>query len=281
MQRDAHRLNSLHEAAVGVFLEGNRACERSGLYGELHHVVELFPDHSQISVGHAVRRVIHDVLDDRFVLIEVFSIGVVLRGLGPMLRRGIEPTARCLYVVHEFLHERRVFVDELLPHSEDAAHVVGPFVACHAQWDRVSCTLRSGAIGLTGAVRVDGFGKERGGHIGRRHLGDSDVLYRHALLRQFLAEKKIVDREAAGDGNSLASEVPEIPIGRVSTHHDHGARPVTDGDYLYRDVLRNEIHHQRRQHVSGVDLSRDERFLDFRPAVVAPVFEVRPLRRYG
>src|SRR5213078_415381 len=75
LERDARRLSSLHEAVVDVALEGNGVLERSGLQGKLHHFVELLLDHPQISIGHTVGRVFHDVLDDRPVLIEVLSVG--------------------------------------------------------------------------------------------------------------------------------------------------------------------------------------------------------------
>ena len=58
------------------------------------------------------------------------------------------------------------------------------------------------------------LGVERGGHVGRRHLDDLDVLGRHAFLGQHLAEKEKVDGEAAGDGDSLAGQILELLIGR-------------------------------------------------------------------
>src|SRR6185436_1593784 len=51
--------------------------------------------------------------------------------------------------------------------------------------------------------------------------------------------------------------------------------PMTDGDDLNRDVLRHQIHYQRRQHIGGVDLAGNERLFDLRPTVVPFVFEVR------
>src|SRR5262249_11607311 len=80
--------------------------------------------------------------------------------------------------------------------------------------------------------------------------------------------------EAVGDGDSPADQILELPIGRVSAHHNDSARPVTYGDNLDRDLLRREVHHQRRQHVSGVDLAGNERLFDLRPTVVSFVFEV-------
>ena len=50
---------------------------------------------------------------------------------------------------------------------------------------------------------------------------------------------------------------------------------MTYGDDLNRDVLRHQIHYQRRQHVGGVDLAGNERLFDLRPTVVPFVFEVR------
>ena len=104
-----------------------------------------------------------------------------------MVSLSIEPTAGPLHVVDEVLHQGRVLIDELLAHREDAADVVGPFVARHAQGNCVSGALRRGAIRLAGAVRVNCLGVERGGHVGRRHLGDLEVLVRHAFLSQHLA----------------------------------------------------------------------------------------------
>src|SRR5882724_1084810 len=198
LQRDARRISSLHEAVVDVALEGNGALERSGLQGKLHQIVELLLDHPQISIGHAVGRVIHNVLDDRPVLIEVLYVGGDLGGPDPMVSLSIEPMAGSLHVVDEVLHQARVLIDELLAHGKDAADVAGPFVARHAQGNCVSGALRRGAIRLAGTVRVDCLGVERGWHVGRRHLDDSDVLVRHAFLSQHLAEKEKVDGEAAG-----------------------------------------------------------------------------------
>src|ERR1051326_5245351 len=66
LQSDVHRFNSLHEAVVDVALEREGAGEGSGFQGKLHQIVELLLDHPQISIGHAVGRVFHAVLDDRF-----------------------------------------------------------------------------------------------------------------------------------------------------------------------------------------------------------------------
>src|SRR5258708_13011478 len=74
LQRDACRFSSIHEAVVDVALEGYWALERSGLQGKLHQIVELFLDHPQISIGHAVGRVIHNVLDDRPLLVEALYL---------------------------------------------------------------------------------------------------------------------------------------------------------------------------------------------------------------
>src|SRR5262249_52289530 len=90
LQRDARRFSSLHEGVVDVALEGNGARERSGLQGKLHQIVELLLDHPQIFIGHAVGRVIHDVLEDRLVLIEVVVAGGDLGRPGPMLSLSIE-----------------------------------------------------------------------------------------------------------------------------------------------------------------------------------------------
>src|SRR5882724_4956214 len=103
LQRDARRISSLHEAVVDVALEGNGARERSGLQGKLHQIVELLPDHPQISIGHAVGRVFHDVLDNRPVLIEVLYVGGDLGRPSPMVSLSIEPMACSLHVVDEVL----------------------------------------------------------------------------------------------------------------------------------------------------------------------------------
>src|SRR5437867_1365591 len=101
LQRDARRFCSLHEAVVDVALEGNGARERFGLQGKLHQIVELLLDHPQISIGHTVGRVFHDVLDDRPVLIEVLSVGGDLGRPGPMVSLSIEPMAGPLHVIDE------------------------------------------------------------------------------------------------------------------------------------------------------------------------------------
>src|SRR5260370_22725073 len=64
LQLDARRISSLHEAVVDVALEGNGALERSGLQGKLHQIVELLPDHPQISISHPAGPGVHDVLDN-------------------------------------------------------------------------------------------------------------------------------------------------------------------------------------------------------------------------
>ena len=80
LKRDVRRHRGLHETAVRVALEGNVTLERSGLNGKLHHVVKFLFHHLQISISNAVSRIIHYVLDDRLVLIEVLDVGCDLGG---------------------------------------------------------------------------------------------------------------------------------------------------------------------------------------------------------
>jgi hypothetical protein len=46
-------------------------------------------------------------------------------------------------------------------------------------------------------------------------------------------------------------------------------------DDLDRDALVGEIHHQRREHVAGLDAPGHQRLLDLRPAVVLAVLECK------
>ena len=119
----------------------------------------------------------------------------------------VEPDACAEDVIDEILDQRPVLLDQLLAHRQHAADVVAPFVARHPQRPCIAGALRRRAERLAGAIGVDRVGVQRRRHVGRRHLDDLDVLRRHALLREHLAQEQEVDRETAGNRDALAGQL--------------------------------------------------------------------------
>ena len=90
------------------------------------------------------------------------------------------------------------------------------------------------------------------------------------------------NRKSTAKRLGLAMRLPaswrKFWYGRLGAHHDDRARAMAERNDLDRNALVRQIHHQRRQHVAGLDAAGHERLLDLRPAVVLAVFELEPAR---
>jgi hypothetical protein len=137
-----------------------------------------------------------------------------------------------------------------------------------------SRVMRSGrAERFACAIRVDGVRVERGRHVRRRQFHDLELLDAHVLFSKHPAQKQVIDGKAARHRDAPASELAEVLIRRIGAHHDYCARAMPERHDLERNAAVREIHHQRRQHVRGLDPARHQGLLDLRPAVVLAVLE--------
>src|SRR4029079_13519044 len=102
----------------------------------------------------------------------------------------------------------------------------------HAQRPGVTGSLRSRPERLAGAIGIHGVGRQSARHIGRRHLYDFDVVWRHALLREHLSEKQEIYGETAGNRDPLSAQLSEVLVRSVGANHDHGTRAMAERNDL-------------------------------------------------
>ena len=228
----------------------------------------------QIAVGDAIRRILHDELNDLGILVEVIPPSCDLNGFVAIALLLIEPHPGAEHLIHQVLHHRAVLFDQFVAHSEHTTDVLRPFVARHAQRSRIACALRCRTEGLARAIGIDGIRIQCRRHIGRWHLDDLDLLDRHAFLREHFAQEQEIHGKPTGDRDALTGELLETSDVGIFAHHDDCTGAVPQRDDLHRDALVGQIHHQRRQHVGRLNPARHQRFFDLRPAAVFAVREL-------
>ena len=200
-------------------------------------------------------------------LLVVVEAADEIGGVFAMRLAGIEPQAGAGDAIHQRLHHLRTLVDQILPHDENAGHVVGPVFAGLEEDAAKAAQFRLRGKRLTHRESIDGAGRQGAGDIGRRHLDHLDFARLDAPHLHGAEDQQALVGKAAGNGDGAAAHIGEGLDGAVFAHHDRAAVAVAQVDDLDGNALGFESDGQRRDDEGGLHAVRDQRFLDLGKAL--------------
>src|SRR5262245_15572745 len=137
IEGNLHWRTVVHKALVHKLFIGYLATENPSIERQLHQFVKFLTNQTQVSIRDAIWRVTHDELQHFWILIEKIRASSYVHAVRTVCRRGVEPQPCSHDVIDQLLHQRAIFLNQLLSHSQHTADIVRPVVACHVQWSTI------------------------------------------------------------------------------------------------------------------------------------------------